>query len=140
MKIIFPFVLILFIQCKTTETNQSKASLENTYWKLSEVNGMPVETPPNAKEVHMILVNADGEKRIKGFAGCNGLGGDYTTDGNKINFSVITTKIFCEEQMETENILTQSLTDANRYEIKGETLELYQDDTFLIKFQSIYLK
>lgn len=138
--LLFP-VVFLMMQCKSSsQVVSSTANLENTYWKLSEMNGMPVITPDDAKEVHFILTHDGSEKRIKGFAGCNALGGNYTSDGNNIKFTMITTRMMCHDRMEVENYLLQVLSSADSYKITGETLELYQNNTFLAKFESVYLK
>jgi len=134
-------MVLLLTHCKTVQTTTvSSAKLENTYWKLSEMNGMPVITPADAKEVHFILSSENGESRIKGFAGCNALGGSFVRNGDKINFVTITTRMMCNERMDVENYLIGVLTSADSYKITGETLELYQGNTFLAKFDSVYLK
>src|SRR6187399_3253231 len=108
MKKILPLLCLsfIFIQCKTTKqpaTTTVTANLENTYWKLAEMNGQPVITPTDAREVHMILGADRAEKQIKGFAGCNTIGGSYSTDGSKIKFITISTKMFCQDTQEIEN-------------------------------------
>ncbi|HEY3403453.1 MAG TPA: META domain-containing protein [Ohtaekwangia sp.] len=136
-------MVLLLTNCKTVQTSTvstSSANLENTYWKLSEMNGMPVVTPADAKEVHFILTSENGESRIKGFAGCNALGGNFVRNGNKINFVTVTTRMMCAERMDVENYLIGVLTNTDSYKISGETLELYQGNTFLAKFDSVYLK
>jgi len=134
MKNIYFIVIILFlVQCRVNKNEKKDDfALENTYWRLLRMNDMPVLTPYGGQEVHLILANEKGEKRIKGFAGCNGLGGNYSVSGNKIKFTVITTKIFCEDRMDVENFLTQALSDADNFKIKGDMLELYESDTFLV--------
>jgi heat shock protein HslJ len=136
----FLFFLAALVSCKSSQSTESTAQLENTYWRLMEANGKPIVTPPNAREVHMVLGHSDGERRLQGFAGCNGLGGNYTTDGHKIKFTVITTKMYCEERLDVENFLTKALERADRYKIKGEELTLYEGSTVLASFQSVYLK
>lgn len=125
-------IIIILVQCKGTPT-ATGPTLENTYWKLTEAGGKPVETPAQGREVHMILTS---ENNIKGFAGCNGLGGDYTVDGNKVDFNTLTTRMFCELQMDVENRLTQALTEADRYVINGKTLELYKGEALLARFEA----
>jgi heat shock protein HslJ len=132
-------LLMLYTQCKTNQP-QGEARLENTYWKLMEIEGKPVKTLDSRSEVHMILTDADNQRSLKGFAGCNGLGGDYTVEGDKIKFSTISTRMFCDLQMEVENAFLKALAEANTYSIKGEVLELYKDGTLLAKFGSVYLK
>lgn len=129
-------VVLLLCQCKSTNLGSEGIALENTYWRLSEVAGNPVTTPPNGKEVYMTLTQVDGQRRLQGHAGCNGLGGDYKVEGDTIEFQVITTRMFCEAQMEVENKFTQMLTMANSYKITGRTLELYASGQLLGRFEA----
>ncbi len=138
-KILLSLVLLTLFQCRSSENTTSVANLENTYWKLAEMNGMPVITPENSKEVHFVLSSEGNEKRIKGFAGCNGLGGNYTLDGDKIKFTTMTTKMACD-RLDVENFLTKAMESADSYKIKGEKLELYEGNTLLATFESVYLK
>ncbi|HYG18331.1 MAG TPA: META domain-containing protein [Ohtaekwangia sp.] len=132
-------ILITLTQCKPTQNTTSVANLENTYWKLSEINGKPVTTAEGVKEVYMVLGKEGSEQRLKGFGGCNNMGGSYTLSGNTIKFIVISTKMACD-RMDIENFFFNALSRADRYLIKGETLELYQGETFLTRFESVYLK
>jgi heat shock protein HslJ len=139
-----PILLLLLISillpsCKPSEKAGSAANLENTYWKLAKMGDKLVMTPENEKEVHIVLAKEGDTRALKGFAGCNAVGGDYTTEGNKITFTVISTKMFCEDRMDVENFLMAALNSADRYTIKEETLELYQGDKLLAKFESVYL-
>jgi heat shock protein HslJ len=129
---------------KTTKEKQrvknvdttSTATLQNTYWKLSHVNNKPLVTPGNTREIH-IMFSSDG-KSFKGFAGCNGLGGDYTTgEKQTININAISTQMYCD-RMEAENFLTNAIRKANRYSIKGEKLLLFENKKLLASFDSVY--
>jgi heat shock protein HslJ len=141
MKQIVLLVLVLTTVILTACNSQGKlqqptASLTNTYWKLSEMNGKPVRTPENAKEVHIKFVG-DG-KRLQGFAGCNGVGGNYTLGkNNKINMRMISTQMYCE-RMEVENFLSDAVTKADNYRIEGEKLFLMQGKKPLAQFESVY--
>ncbi|MEO7991900.1 MAG: META domain-containing protein [Chryseolinea sp.] len=139
-KIPLLFVILTLFQCKSTQNDVSTATLENTYWKLSEMNGKPLVTPADAKEVHMILTSIDNEKRVKGFSGCNNIGGNFTLEANKIHFTIISTKMFCSDRMDVEDFFTKALSKAETYIIKGEELSLYQGEAKLITFQSVYFK
>jgi heat shock protein HslJ len=126
---LIPIVLLTLMQCKPSNVNGSLATLENTYWKLSEMNGNPVTTPEGVKEAHFVLST---EGNIKCFGGCNSLGGSYT---------VISTKMMCApEQMDIETFFTKALSSADSYKINGEVLELYQGNTSLADFKAVYLK
>jgi heat shock protein HslJ len=144
MKKILPilYLTLIFVQCKTAQppVDTATATLENTYWKLAEMNGQPVITPADAREVHMILGPVETEKRIKGFAGCNTIGGSYSTEGSKIKFVTLSTKMFCQDTQEIENFFLKVLSQADSYKINGQTLELYQGSTLLAPFTAVYLK
>ena len=138
-KVTLIVLAVLLLQCKTNQRYQSdgsKIALENTQWRLVEVKGEPVVTPPDGRDVYMVLSREGEMLRLKGHAGCNGLGGDYTLDGDKISFQAITTRMYCESQMETENQFTQMLSAADRYEVRATTLELYRGKKLLGKFEA----
>ena len=135
------FSFLALLHCKPTEKNMSTATLENTYWKLLKVNSKPLVTPADAREVHMILTREGSDTRLKGFAGCNNMGGSYTVNGDAIKFTVISTKMMCSpDRMAPENFLFSVLNSADHFKIKGERLELYQGDKLLTVFESVYLK
>jgi heat shock protein HslJ len=139
----FAIVAFLF-QCKSStpvaDTNPT-ATLLNTYWRLADMNGEPVKPPAGTREVHVILSRDDQENRMKGFAGCNNIGGSFKQEGLKITFSAFSTKMMCEpNQMKIEDFLLNALTATDNYIIKGETLTLLEGDTVLATFESVYLK
>jgi heat shock protein HslJ len=135
------FMLVSLVQCKPTEPKTtSTAHLENTYWRLTEMNGEPLKTPENQREVHIVLAKDGNQTRLQGFAGCNNMGGNYTVNHEKIKFTVIATKMMCEGGMETENYLFGILDKADNYQIEGERLKLYQGKTLIGNFESVYLK
>jgi heat shock protein HslJ len=140
----FLLLIALLMQCKSSKPASdtgSTATLTNTYWRLSEMNGEPVQPPAGTREVHIILSLDDQENRMKGFAGCNNIGGSFKQDGQKITFSAFSTKMMCEpNQMKVEDFLLKALTATDNYVIKGETLTLLEGDTVLATFQSVYLK
>lgn len=49
-KILLSLTLLALFQCRSSENTTSVANLENTYWKLAEMNGMPVITPEIRKK------------------------------------------------------------------------------------------
>jgi heat shock protein HslJ len=142
MRFTLAIITIAFLgQCKPTETKTtSAANLENTYWKLTEINGEPLSTPENGREVHIVLTKEGNEGKLKGFAGCNNMGGSYSITDGKIKFTVISTKMMCEDRMDIENFLLGVLNNADNYIIEGENLKLYEGRTFLANFQSVYFK
>jgi len=138
--IIVALSFVLLNACRHLDQHTSTASLQNTYWKLSNINGMPLTTPENAREIHIILTREGEETRLKGFAGCNAIGGSYVLHDNSIRFTVISTKMFCNDRMDAENFLLNALNKADHFKIKSETLTLFQGAKEIAKFESVYFK
>src|SRR5688500_5340685 len=104
------FSLLLFIACNTTkkmDTTDSSAteSLTETYWKLTELNGLPLPALKEGENETFLRLRTD-SARVEGNGGCNGFGGTYELkDGNRIRFSnMISTMMYCS-RMEIENAL-----------------------------------
>src|SRR5690606_21014633 len=134
---------VLFFQYKTPKTDDQVRkigqirAIECRYSKRVMAGGDTIVTPARGREVYMILTPIDYESgSLKVQAGCNGLGGDYKIEGRMIKFQPITTRMFCEAQMEVENRFTQMLTVTDNYRIKNRTLELYQGDELLGTFET----
>lgn len=132
------------MQCKSSQpaaASVSTATLLNTYWRLAEMNGEPLTTPDGRREVHIILTQEGNENRLKGFAGCNSVGGTFRQEEQKLTFSAISTKMMCDpESMKVEDFLLGALTETDSYTISGETLSLLEGETALASFQAVYLK
>ena len=62
----------------------STAQLENTYWKFMTLEGKAIESPEDARELHIVL-NSENQ-RVTGFPGCNRMMGSYKLNGDKISF------------------------------------------------------
>jgi heat shock protein HslJ len=106
----------------TTEIQLSL--LKETYWKLSEINGIAVPEPKEGeKEVFLRLL--DEGARVEGNGGCNGYGGTYELmDGNRIRFSkMISTMMYCS-RMDTETALYKVFETADNYTVSGDMLHL----------------
>jgi heat shock protein HslJ len=114
------------------------ASLQNTYWKLLELNGTPARSPEGSREIHLILATA--ESRAHGFAGCNNFFGTYELGEDSLSFSAVgSTMMACPEGMDTEQSFLQTLGAATRAEISGQIMSLYADDRLLARFEAVYL-
>lgn len=104
--------------------DSSNAELAETYWRLTELMGKPVEAVAQGKkEVHIILKQED--NRIQGFAGCNTINGEYELKpGNRIRFSKVTATLMACPDMNIENQLKKVIERADNYAIKGNMLSL----------------
>jgi heat shock protein HslJ len=129
---------INIIPKEVCQNSKSEANLENTYWKLTLLNNQAIpHTKVNTREAYVILSQGN----IKGNSSCNGLGGTYKLDGNKISFSdkgFMTTRMFCKGSVEVEFL--KALKQMYKYKLKGEYLEVFdKEDIRLARFESVYL-
>lgn len=114
----------------------TEAELENTYWKLYEMNGKKVVTPMDAKEAYLKFNSK--KETLEGYAGCNMVTGNYEEDkDNKLTFTAAMTERYCED-MTIENYITEILNHTNRYELNGLYLLLFHDNYLLGVFEAQY--
>ena len=127
--------LLLFMSCssmaknginKRESDNKLSIELQETYWKLVEINGQPVpNTPGKQKEAHLILKKE--EHRLQGAGTCNTLMGSYELEeGNRLRFSEIaSTRMACGD-MSVEDQLKLVLEATDNYVINGKYLMLHK--------------
>jgi putative lipoprotein len=115
------------------------AELSNTYWKLLEIDKVPVKMHDRqSKQSFFQLTNND--LSVKGFAGCNNFSGSYTVNGNSIKFSPLAaTRKACSYDMATESKFLQALDDSRFYSIHEHGLKLLNTDKKVIAvFEAVY--
>jgi heat shock protein HslJ len=139
MKKIWTFIMaaIILSACNNQSVpadSNSGNQLENTHWKLTSLSAMPTGLPSLSKEVFLQMT----EGKANGHAGCNSYFGGYTITGNEIHFTGVgSTKMFCQQGMEVENNLLQSLSTTDHYRISGKQLELLKGSEVLARFEAI---
>src|SRR5262245_34187464 len=77
-------MLVIALVVGTGLAQPSTASLENTYWKLTELGGKSIGVARRAQEPHFIL-HPD-TRRVSGAGGCNRFIGSYRLDGDRLTF------------------------------------------------------
>lgn len=114
------------------------ATLENTYWKLVELEGEPTIVLPNLREAHFVLTVE--ERKVRGSGGCNRLMGSYETSGNRLSFGPLaTTRKMCFGIMEQEQAFFEALGSTTHYQIRGDTMQLFAEERLLARFEAVYL-
>lgn len=107
----------------TTERTAGDEPLENTYWKLTYLEGSAVEVVDNQREAHIVLHTE--ESRVAGSGGCNRLMGSYRLDGEALSFGQLaTTMMACADGMQTEHAFLTALGDVSAWEVTGLNLTL----------------
>lgn len=139
---------LLIFSCSTSkdlETDNKKmntatnVSLTETYWRLSELMGKPINRVDGKKEVHMIL-KIDGN-RVKGFLGCNSFNGIFTVEGNRIAFSKMATTMKACIDMSDEKNLIDVLNKTDNFNINGSILSINKARMApLAKFEAVFTK
>lgn len=133
MKIFF-WILGTFalLDCSSSQHVDLNNSLENTNWILTEFDGKPYNQNDATKPVSLKLQSE--ENRIVGFGGCNSFSGSYTVDGNTIQFTLMSTKMFCSETMQVEDFLFKTLTKVE-YSVDGDFLTLKNIEGQSVRFK-----
>lgn len=116
--------LLVFLTACTTPPVQKTADIMGKTWKLTELNGQPIQLK-NKKNNPYFKLNTEG-MRYEGHAGCNGVGGTFEIkpDIMRIKFNQgMSTMMACED-LETEQLFTKALLAADNYSVNGNTLTL----------------
>ena len=110
-----PIALALLSACATA--SPPTPGLANTAWRFERIDGAaPVS------ERAWLEFRAD---RISATVGCNGLGGDWRIDGNRIvTGPFMSTRMFCEGVMGQERAVSELLSASPGWRLAGSRLEL----------------
>lgn len=107
-----------------SKVGKSQPSISATKWVLADnVKG---KTP---------TLNIEGSK-VNGNAGCNSYFGTLSTDTSSGSFSASqlgSTRMACDNMSVEQNFMSM-MGKVNKYVVSGNTLELYQDNLLLLKF------
>ena len=112
---------------KSGSMQKAQPTLVGTSWKMAEKVSGKVPT----------LNFEDG--KVNGNAGCNNFFAtvENMESAGKVSFSNSgATKMMCAD-MSTETSFLNMLPKVNRYKIAGNTLELYQNELLLMKFNKV---
>ncbi len=113
------------------------ASLENSYWKLVSLAGEPYRHEGAAREPHLKFLA--GDKTVSGFGGCNAFTGNFEAEAGNLSMGPLAaTQRACIQGMDVEDRFLEALGRVNRYEIQGDTLQLFDGDSALLGFEAIY--
>jgi heat shock protein HslJ len=122
------------IKGKKKIEKKKKIELTDTYWRLSEYNGKPLP-PVNDNSTPYIYLKHKGRKLV-GHTGCNEIGGEYGSGKyDYVGFEPTYTEMPCAQQ-QLEQYMQTILKQANKYEVTGNNLLLYNDNMLLGVFEA----
>ncbi len=117
------------------------ASLEDTYWKLIELDGHAIAmAPTQQREVRLTLTSRG--SRAFGFSGCNQFTGTYEHDGERLRFKQFAgTLMACIPPfMVLETQFLKMLGTSTGHRIDGQRLTLTEGDQVRARFEAVYLR
>lgn len=108
-------------------------------WKLTAYGPVGAPTPAVEGAQAGLTFNEDGT--INGSSGCNGLGGDYSVEGDRITFGeFVSTLMACDAPiMEQESAAHKVMTGTASYTLEGDTLTITNNDTVLVLTRGDYV-
>lgn len=117
------------------------APLENTYWKLLDVDGRPACVAENSDEPYLQLDPA--QKRAHGATGCNTFIGPYEVRGDSLRFGPLaSTRRACldPEMNRQESAFLQALGATRTWQVTDDTLVLISQTGQVVRFTAQYSK
>lgn len=125
-------ILVTIVSAFATAAVAQAGQIGARQWKLVLLDGMTVS---NSSAAYLEL-NAD-QRRFTGNAGCNRMFGAVSVRRDRVDFSNIgTTKMACSDRrtQRLESDFVQTLENADRFERRGNSLELYVRRRLVMKF------
>lgn len=112
-------------------------SLENTDWKLVELQGKEILAKPGRKAPYLRLISEEG--RVVGHGGCNRFFGGYKVEADRLRFSALgSTKMACPGDIgDLEDGFFNALGSVRHFKLSGGVLELFGDRELLARFSSV---
>jgi heat shock protein HslJ len=100
-----------------------EATLEDTYWKLIELDGRPVRVAENIAEPHLVL--HAGQLQARGSTGCNRFFGPYALRGDSLRLGPLaSTRRACPDPELTrqDHAFLVGLEKTRHWRVTGDTL------------------
>ena len=114
--------IILFSACKSGKTQDSNAystSFKDQEYQLSKIEGNSVE------DMNLKMKVTTEQNSISGETGCNNYQFTYNLEGENLDLGYgVATKMYCQDNMETENALFSAASKVKRFRQTNEALFL----------------
>lgn len=108
--------------------------LYDTKWSLKKIH---TETGIQDVQTKAFIKFNEEKKSAGGNGSCNTFGSSSSVSNNQVSFkNIFSTKMYCEDVQQIENIFLNQLGKVNRFEIKNKTLFLYNDKDLLLEFEA----
>ncbi len=128
--IILFFALLTLGSCQQKKgfESVSNSQLESVVWQLTNIliDPYPLTVPDSLSTVLCVKFS---EGIIEGFGGCNGFGGAYRIQGNRLTIEgLVHTEMYCESRSEWERMFLERLETSRTFHIQDQRLEINSGD------------
>jgi heat shock protein HslJ len=129
--------ILMMIGLVLSACSAADASLVGS-WKLTAYGPESSPSPAVTGSEAGLTFNDDGT--VTGTSGCNGLGGEYTVEGDQITFGeFVSTLMACDDPiMVQEGAMHQVLNGTATYKIDSNTLTLINNNMVLVFTTAAY--
>ncbi len=116
---------------------RSGDDIENTKWRLVELNGEPSLPSDGRNQAGISFVSRD--HTIAANTGVNGMGGEYAINGDALTIKpgMMTMMAGPPPMMRQEQVFIAALSSVTGYRLNGETLELLDNSHVLMRFVAV---
>ncbi len=115
--------------------NYASAPLLQTYWRLRELDGKPVELYPEQPEPHLILRD---NGQASGSDGCNNFFMNWKRKGDAMSFSAGgSTLRICPQGEEQARAIHDMFSRVDEWDINGSMLELRSKNSIVSVFEAV---
>ncbi len=124
-----PFTLLALMSVLALSACQPATQLEGTSWQLVSYGDVINQTPALPDGAPTLQFLTDGKFNVN--TGCNGAGGEYREDGNRLQISnLISTLIACVEtdRMDQEAAFVEGLNKAETFMLQTDKLVIYYEN------------
>jgi len=116
---------------------KSTTELKNNNMNQNSLDGKYIVNTidSNSKIPQILTLSFDSKtNKVSGFAGCNTFFGNYTIEGNTINFKgLASTKKYCSKvENDIESKMLKAINQTNNFKIKNNTITLLNNKTTLL--------
>ena len=135
MKKYFAAAALLVMMAACGSAGQDK-KLEGTTWKLAKMETIPATAIEQESDFFTLEFNA-ADTMVSGRTNCNRFFGKYELKGKELEFKNMgMTRMACPD-MQYEDAFVKMLDEADRFEIKGSEMTLFDDDKTLAVFKAV---
>jgi len=128
-------VTVFTVRVSQNKMNLPDASIVDTEWLLSTVNGRQVQRRERGRDIQFTLDSTN--NTVSGFGGCNQFRGGYRLQGSKLDFADLAiTAMACETGGDVESLFLKALGELEQVRVEGRTLRGYKQGALILSFEA----